>query len=281
MPIREEIKNNLETMYHYDLHCHTNQSQDSPAELRKTVRIAKRRGIDGIAVTDHNKIYNGPLRIEGIDIIPGSEITLKDGGHLLAYFVTEKIEPRRSLRETVAAVKAQGGYAILAHPLRDDHGWIKNGAGKDMTIDEALKIIDGLESGNSSVSKDEMDRVSEIARQAGIIETAGSDLHISGLVGFSAVAVKERISKENFIEVMREAEIIIRPEVDIFWKDVRHNKKILMRIARRLGLYNIEFIKYLFFSLVIKNYFRFKNRKFERFEFNLKDDSSVSIFKKK
>ena len=259
-------------MYHYDLHCHTNQSQDSPAELRKTVRIAKKRGLDGIAVTDHNRIYNGPLRIEGIDIISGSEITLKDGGHLLAYFVTEKIKPRRSLRETVASVKDQGGYAVLAHPLRDDHGWIKNGGEKDMTIDEALKILDGLESGNSSVSKDEMLRVSEISERAGIIQTAGSDLHISGLVGFSAVAVKERIVKENFLEVMREAEIIIRPEAEIFWKDVRHGKKTVMRIAKTIGLYNIEFVKYLFFVLVIKNYFRFKNRKFERFEFNLKDD---------
>ena len=268
-------------MYHYDLHCHTNQSRDSSAKLKKIVRIAKRRGIDGIAVTDHNRIYSGPLRIEGIDIIPGSEITLKDGGHLLAYFVTEKIKPRRGLRETVAVVKVQGGYAVLAHPLRDSHGWIKNGGEKDMTIDEALKILDGLESGNSSVSKEEMLRVSEIAERAGIIQTAGSDLHISGLVGFSAVAVKERIVKDNFIEVMREAEIIIRPEAEIFWKEVEYGKRVVVRIAETLGLYNIELAKDLFFVLVVKNYFRFKSRKFESFEFNFKDDEPVSIFEKK
>ncbi len=259
-------------MYHYDLHCHTDASKDSPADIRRTARVAKRRGLDGIAVTDHNKIYKGPLMVEGIDIIPGCEVTMKDGGHLLAYFVKEEITPRLRLKETVAEVKAQGGYAVLAHPLRNDHGWIRKSGGKDMAVDKALGILDGLESGNASVPDEEMARVSKMAREAGIIETAGSDLHMPGQVGFSAVAVSERIKKENFIEVLKGAEIIVRPEAEIFRNEIRRGKKVATGVAKMLGLYNIEFAKYLFFVLVIKNYFRFKNGKFERFEFNFKKE---------
>ena len=259
-------------MYYYDLHCHTSNSKDSPADIRRTVRVAKKRGIDGIAVTDHNKIYKGPLRIEGIDIIPGCEITLKGGGHLLSYFVTEDIKPYRGLRETVSDVKAQGGYAVLAHPLCESDGWIRKNEEREINVDEALEIIDGLESGNAFVSNEEMARVSEIAERAGIIQTAGSDIHMSGQVGFVVLAVKERITKANFIEVIRKAEIIVRPEAEIFRKNVRYGKKVATNIVNLLGSYNIEFFRYLFSVLVIKNYFRLKNRKFESIKFNFKEN---------
>lgn len=259
-------------MYHYDLHCHTSNSKDSPADIRRTVRLAKQRGIDGIAVTDHNKTYKGPLRIEGIDIIPGCELTLKGGGHLLGYFVTEEIKPYRGLRETVADVKAQGGYAVLAHPLRESNGWIRKNGEKEINVDEALEILDGLESGNASVSDEDMARVSEIAERAGIIQTAGSDLHTSGQVGFVVLAVKERITKANFIEVIRKAEIIVRPEAAIFRKNIRRKKKVAINIVNLLGSYNMKFFTYLFSVLVIKNYFRLKNRKFESVKFNFKEN---------
>ncbi len=258
-------------MFHYDLHCHTCFSKDSPAKIERTVAVAKKRGIDGIGVTDHNKVYNGPLNIDGVDIIPGSEITLKEGGHLLAYFITDEIIPNRGLKATVADIKRQGGYAILAHPLRDDHGWIKKSGGRDMDIDDALKILDGLEAGNASVPDKEREEVSRIAKRAGLVTTAGSDLHMPGQVGFSVVETQNKITRENFMQEMKDSKIIIRPEAEIFRNDVRRGKKVATKIAKTLGLYNIEFAKYLFFVLIIKNFFRFKNRKFEAFRFNFKD----------
>lgn len=255
-------------IYHYDLHCHTSRSLDSPTNLRRMVRVAKKRGIDGIAVTDHNRIYKGPLRIEGVDIIPGNEVTLKGGGHLLAYFVTEKIKSHCGLRETVEEIKRQGGYAILAHPLRNDHGWIKN---EGMNDDGVLEILDGLESGNATTPEEEMKSVSDIAERAGIIQTAGSDAHMSGQVGLSVVATKERITKENFIEVVKNAEIIVRPEAKVLLQNgIWYKKKAAIKIIKSLGLYNIKFTRTLFFVFIVRNYFRYKNRKLEKFEFNFK-----------
>ncbi len=254
-------------MYYYDLHCHTSRSKDSPADVKRTVRVAKKRGIDGIAVTDHNKIYKGPSEIDGVQLIPASEITVR-GGHLLAYFINDEILAVRGIKQTVQEIKNQGGYAVLAHPFRKDHGWMKNRSKEE--IREVLDILDGIEVGNASDSDEERKSASDVAKKTGIIQTAGSDLHMSGQVGFSVIAVSERLNKDNFKEVMSKAEIIIRPESEIFRKEVRAWKKAITGMARSLGLYNIDLAKIIFFKLIIKNYFRFKNRKFEAFEFNFK-----------
>jgi hypothetical protein len=78
--------------YFCEFHCHTSVSLDSPAKIENIVAVAKERGVDVIAVTDHNKVYKGPSLIDGVHIIPGSEITTKEGEHLLGYFISEDIE---------------------------------------------------------------------------------------------------------------------------------------------------------------------------------------------
>ncbi|MBE0690267.1 MAG: PHP domain-containing protein, partial [Anaerolineae bacterium] len=50
------------------------------------------------------------------DIVPGVEVTSADG-HVLALLVTEPVAKGLSLAETTAAIHAQDGIAILAHPL--------------------------------------------------------------------------------------------------------------------------------------------------------------------
>jgi len=42
-----------------DLHIHSKYSSDGVLELLEIVRIAKGRGLDGVAITDHNTIRGG------------------------------------------------------------------------------------------------------------------------------------------------------------------------------------------------------------------------------
>lgn len=75
-----------------DLHSHTTVSDgtDSPAEL---MALARRRGLDALAVTDHDTFAHLPAaaaaaRREGIEFLPGMEMSCEVGGrsvHLLAY----------------------------------------------------------------------------------------------------------------------------------------------------------------------------------------------------
>lgn len=103
-----------------DLHMHTNASDGLPSAREVLDYIAERGDLDVIAITDHDHIdaslwaysqrHNYPF-----DIVPGMEVTSKDG-HVLALWVTELISAEMSLAETVAAIHEQNGIAVLAHP---------------------------------------------------------------------------------------------------------------------------------------------------------------------
>ncbi len=77
----------------YDLHIHSDLSPCGEREMtpNNIVNMAKLKGLDVIAVTDHNTAANLPAlqavaNHSGIKVIPGIEITSKEDVHLLAYF---------------------------------------------------------------------------------------------------------------------------------------------------------------------------------------------------
>ena len=43
----------------YDLHVHSKYSRDSILSPEKIISVAKRKKLDGVAVTDHNTIRGG------------------------------------------------------------------------------------------------------------------------------------------------------------------------------------------------------------------------------
>ena len=55
-----------------DFHVHTCYSCDSSITLKEVVVFAKKRGLDGVAVTDHNTV-KGALKLKTRDllIVPG------------------------------------------------------------------------------------------------------------------------------------------------------------------------------------------------------------------
>ncbi|MEK6961193.1 MAG: PHP-associated domain-containing protein [Nanoarchaeota archaeon] len=75
-----------------DLHFHTEYSFDSIAGLDATLRLAKKMGI-GLAMTDHNAV-GGALRYSknrhGVPVIPGIELTGKEGTHMIYYFYSAR-----------------------------------------------------------------------------------------------------------------------------------------------------------------------------------------------
>ena len=68
-----------------DMHVHSRYS-DSFAKVRDLLKRAKNLGI-GISITDHNEV-TGSIKAAQQEnlVIPGIEITAKEGTHLLAYF---------------------------------------------------------------------------------------------------------------------------------------------------------------------------------------------------
>ncbi|HVY46187.1 MAG TPA: hypothetical protein VHB21_09925, partial [Minicystis sp.] len=122
-----------------DFHAHTRFSDGflSPLDV---VLQARRRGLDALAVTEHNLAFPGEMArwfsraIGGPTILVGEEITT-NRYHLIAVGLRERVHAGDPLRETIAAVHAQGGVAIAAHPVTPFHA----------RFETALDVLDGAE----------------------------------------------------------------------------------------------------------------------------------------
>jgi len=165
-----------------DLHCHTSWSFDCSMDPAKVARLARARGLDGIAITDHNEI-GGALEVRraaagDLLVIVGEEIDTA-AGDVIGLFLQEKIDAFDPL-EAIRAIHGQGGVAVLPHPFA-----------KTASIDERVaRALDACEGFNARHSKEALveggpveDRVARLAREYDLALTAGSDAHFAREVG--------------------------------------------------------------------------------------------------
>ena len=95
-----------------DLHVHTVASSDAHTRREDLPAIIKARGLDGVAVTEHN-VY-APPKLDALTI-PGVEISSRDG-HIIALGIEEMIPPRQPADDTIRQIQKQDGVAIVPHP---------------------------------------------------------------------------------------------------------------------------------------------------------------------
>jgi hypothetical protein len=106
-----------------DLHIHTRVS-DGMASVEDVIAHAGHLGgLDAIAITDHEDARGGhrarelaAKRGSPVEVIVGAEVTTRHG-HLLALFIDHCPKSFRSIERTLEDIHAQGGLAIIPHPL--------------------------------------------------------------------------------------------------------------------------------------------------------------------
>ena len=106
-----------------ELHCHTTAS-DGVVTPEDLVDIAERLGLDVLAVTDHDTTA-GALRARDhalatgarVEVIVGMEVTTRRQDHIVGLFLERAPAIFRSVPDTVDAIQAQGGLAVVAHPF--------------------------------------------------------------------------------------------------------------------------------------------------------------------
>jgi predicted metal-dependent phosphoesterase TrpH len=104
-----------------DFHAHTRFSDGflSPFDL---VLQAERRGLDVLAITEHNITFPAFLgrwfsrRVGGPTILIGEEVTTRRF-HLHGVGLTERVDASAPLPDILAAIHRQGAVAIAAHPV--------------------------------------------------------------------------------------------------------------------------------------------------------------------
>ena len=175
-----------------DLHVHTHHSdgQDSPGEV---LAWAGRIGLDVIAITDHDAIDGARIAAEmarqdhaGPEVIVGEEVSSRDG-HILALFIDALIPPGMSADDTVAAIHAQDGLAIAAHPYwrtnNVDHAGRAYGLG-DLIAEVDFDAIEVVNGGFTPSMIGANRRAGWVAEALGRTPVGGSDAHVKHALGW-------------------------------------------------------------------------------------------------
>jgi predicted metal-dependent phosphoesterase TrpH len=164
-----------------ELHCHTCYSKDSLMLPENVLRVSRERGIDKIAITDHNTIA-GALRaaeMEPARVIVGEEI-MTSKGELIAYFVHQEVPAGLDPEQVIENLRSQGAFIAVPHPLDRMRG----GSWSMEDLESILPLVDALEIFNARNWSSKSDRrAAGLAMKADLLGTAGSDAHSYAEIG--------------------------------------------------------------------------------------------------
>lgn len=173
-------------MIKLDLHIHSQYSEDGIGSPKEIIKSLKKKGIQGMAITDHNAIKGSlkALKIAPKDfiVITGTEISTKDG-HIVALNVKENIASGASVEETVEKIIESGGMPIVPHLYRNMSGLKKE---KLKTIRTKISAIEVFNS--CSLPQTNM-KTAKIAREFKLGGTGGSDSHDPIYAGYAYTIV--------------------------------------------------------------------------------------------
>ena len=178
----------LPVPYHFDLHCHSYFSADGVASPESLIASARRKGLHGFAITDHNTceavdylIAQGLMRedgqpVNGFLIIPGVEVTTEEG-HLLCLGAKLPDLKGRPALEVVQRIHEAGGLAVPPHPYDIFRAGIRRKVLDTLPIDavEVFNAATTLHRYNKKAFR--------YAQERGLPMTSSSDAHHADAIG--------------------------------------------------------------------------------------------------
>ena len=207
-------------MIKLDLHIHSKYSYDSYLEPKIIIKIAKKRNLDGIAITDHNSMKAcKEVKVKDFLIIQASEIRTSIG-EIIAYGIQEEIKPKMNVYETIDEIHEQDGIAIAPHPF----DMFRRYNGKNI-----VNGIDGIEIFNSRCMLNLFNYLAvKKAKEMNLPMTAGSDAHTIEEIG---LAFTEFDSSSDIIKMIRKGQC--RPQGKLSCPSV-HLKSNLIKLLKKI-----------------------------------------------
>jgi predicted metal-dependent phosphoesterase TrpH len=164
-----------------DFHVHSSMWSDGALTPWGLVFEAQRQGLDAMALTGHNQVWDGKAArrlsrlVGGPTVLAGQEI-LGKGHHVIAVGIHTWVDGRLDVSSQIDEVHRQGGVAIAAHPFRSF--W-------PAFDDEAMKRLDGAEICHPIVygSESAQRELEAFATRGAVAAIGSSDFHGIGRLG--------------------------------------------------------------------------------------------------
>ena len=177
---------------HAELHCHTRYS-DGWSTPETCIRWAARKGLQIIAITDHNtaeggfRYWQAPIQ-NGVLVVPGEEIST-DLGHVLAFFVRQTISPG-PFDQVLGQIRIQGAFPFMAHPYHIPLGnrWRQKPIYR--LRPEQLSQLAGVEVENGHNRPRANAFAAKLAEDTGLCTISGSDAHFPWEIGNARTVIE-------------------------------------------------------------------------------------------
>lgn len=215
------------TVYDCDLHTHSRFFHQSPEVaavydpfgMRLSLEVARRRGLDGLAVTNHD--FFRPETLVDSACLPGIEISTTKG-HLLVVGPDPPTRTRPGELSPEAAVELAHAHdcaAIIAHPFRNS------------TLIDCEADFDAVEVNGKH--PEHRRRIEAIARERDIPVVGGSDAHFPFEVGrvFTRLDI-DRLTPSAVVAAIRDGRVEPRFRDDPITRGLR---AVYTRIHRAKG----------------------------------------------
>lgn len=164
-------------MSFFDFHVHTHHSRDANIVPDRLIRVAQKRGLQGLAVTDHHTIAGGVQAQKACGhsfvVVVGAEIRT-DVCEVIGLFLTEEISSTDPWI-VIDEIRDQGGITVLPHPFRSV---FPPAPRRPRGLPKALLTrIDVIEAFNARSTVRANQRALALAATLGRPVLAGSDAH--------------------------------------------------------------------------------------------------------
>lgn len=190
---------------HIDLHTHSFFSGDGVSTPEELIAAARRRGLQGLAITDHNTceamdylsrkglIRPDGLPVDGFLVVPGVEVSTREG-HLLCLGITLPNMKGEPALEVCREIHERGGIAIPAHPYDYFRAGIRE------SVLQTLEF-DAVEVYNAATTFQYCNRKAHTyAKTHGFPMTSGSDAHHEASIGTAYTILEtEELTLENVL----------------------------------------------------------------------------------
>jgi predicted metal-dependent phosphoesterase TrpH len=192
---------------HADYHSHSHYSRDSVINPEMFIENCLRKGIDCVAVTDHNEI-EGAFVIEKLarekadgklKVVIGEEVKTLEG-EIIGLFLKEFVPRNLTPEDTVRAIHDQGGVAVVPHP----YDIFRRSVIKPDALERVKHSVDAIEGFNCrNILERHDNRAKGLARGVAKPMTVGTDSHSPWELGGAWLEMDDFETPQDFLDALK------------------------------------------------------------------------------